>query len=194
MSWTSMHFAVGMSAGAVIGGVSCLIVRRGWRFIPGLMTVCGMWALVPDMPRLWREDFNWLPFAGTLGSMSLERWLHHWGDLFFFHKQLDAQPSEYALHGLILIILQYNLALVGLMWLERKQRNSMGNRMYRAHGPRIKRRHATHQESDAPPVPVPDIRLVRADDAPPPPNNTARNEADGKTPARNGPLHLKITG
>ncbi len=111
VAWTSMHFAVGMAGGAVIAGVGCLIARRGYKYIPAAMTVGGLWAFVPDMPRLFREDFPSLPFAATLGDKGLERWLHSVGDLFFFHQSLDAQPREFALHGLFLIIMMYNLAI-----------------------------------------------------------------------------------
>jgi hypothetical protein len=97
------------------------------------MTAGGFWAIVPDMPRLWRVDFPSLPFAGTLGDIHLERWLHRWGDIFFFHHQLDAQPKEFALHGLIGMIFLYNLALALLLWLEHRQRNSIGNRAWRGH-------------------------------------------------------------
>ena len=104
MAWTSMHFAIGMMGSGVIAGVGCVLLRRGWKYLPGIMTLGGAWAIVPDMPRIWREDFPWLPFAGTLGKKSLEQWLHGNGDWFFMHKQLDAQPHEYALHGLAMII------------------------------------------------------------------------------------------
>lgn len=121
MAWTSMHFAVGMAGGAAISCTVSLIVRRGWRFAPIAMTLGGLWAITPDTPRLFREDFPGLPFAATLGSKDLERWLHSIGDLFFFHKQLDAQPHEFALHGVIGMILLYNLAIVGLLWQTRRR-------------------------------------------------------------------------
>ena len=66
-----MHFAVGMCGGAALALAPCLIFRRGWRFIPVGMTLGGLWALVPDMPRLWREDFPSLPFASSW-AMSAE--------------------------------------------------------------------------------------------------------------------------
>ncbi len=119
MAWESMHFAVGMVGGAAIGCTVSLVIRRGWRWTPPAMTLGGLWACVPDMPRLWREDFPWLPFSSVLGSKNLEHWLHSIGDLFFFHKQLDAQPQEFALHGLIGIIVLYNLAILLLLWLKR---------------------------------------------------------------------------
>lgn len=133
MAWTTMHFAVGMAGATVITGVGCMVLRRGWRWLPLSMTAGGLWALIPDIPRLFREDFPSLPFASTLGSKDLELKLHRMGDIFFFHKQLDIQPHEYALHGLILILLMYNLSIVVLMLLEYCQRNSPIHRSFRAH-------------------------------------------------------------
>lgn len=115
-----MHFAVGMCGGAALTLAPCLILRRGWRFIPVGMTLGGLWALIPDMPRLWREDFTGLPFASALGSKDFEVWLHSIGDLFFFHQSFDAQPKEFALLGLAMIIGLYNLCLVGLLLQHRR--------------------------------------------------------------------------
>lgn len=120
-----MHFAVGMCGGAVISLIPCLIRRRGYRHIPLVMTACGVWANIPDCPRLWRVDFTGLPFAGTLGSMELERWLHKYGDIFFFHHALDAQPKEFALLGLFATIGLYNVCLLGMWWHMRKRRISL---------------------------------------------------------------------
>lgn len=138
MAWTTMHFAVGMAGATVITGVGCMILRRGWRWLPLSMTAGGLWAVIPDTPRLFREDFPWLPFAQSIGSKSMELKLHRMGDLFFFHKQLDIQPNEYALHGLILILLMYNISIVVLMLLEYCQRNSPIHRSFRAHEPHVK--------------------------------------------------------
>jgi hypothetical protein len=117
-----MHFAVGMCGGAAVTLVPCLILRRGWRHIPVGMTLGGLWGIVPDLPRLWREDFTGLPFAATLGSKDFELWLHSIGDLFFFHRSFDAQPKEFALLGLAMIIGLYNLCILGLLWHKRSQR------------------------------------------------------------------------
>ena len=111
-----MHFAVGMCGGAALTMVPCLIRRKGFGLIPLGMTLGGVWANVPDMPRFWRVDFPGLPFASTLGSMDLEKYLHSIGNLFFFHRALDSQPKEFALHGLFIIIILYNFAWFGL-WL-----------------------------------------------------------------------------
>lgn len=122
MAWTTMHFAAGMiGTGAAVGAL-CLITRRGWRWLPPAMTVGGLWGLVPDLPRIFREDLTSLPMSGLLGSKSLEAKLHEWGNLFFLHGALDRQPRELALHGLILILLLYNASVMLLMWLERRAR------------------------------------------------------------------------
>lgn len=112
MAWTSMHFAVGMLGGGALGIAASAVLRRGSRWIPLAMTAGGFWAITPDLPRLWREDFPSLPLAATLGDKELENYLHSIGDLFFLHARLDAQPKEYALHGLILILFLYNAALL----------------------------------------------------------------------------------
>jgi hypothetical protein len=124
MAWTSMHFAVGMLCAGGGTAAVCSIVRRGWRWIPAAMTAGGLWACVPDMPRLWRQDFPWLPLAPVLGSMHLESQLHHYGNIFFFHAAMDDQPNAYALHGLILTLFLYNAAIGLLMFLEHRQRTT----------------------------------------------------------------------
>jgi len=111
-----MHFAVGMCGGAALLAVPCLIRRKGWRHIPFAMTLGGLWAIIPDSPRLWREDFTSLPFAATLGAKDFELWLHSIGNLFFMHQSLDAQPKEFALLGLAMIVGLYNLSLIGMWW------------------------------------------------------------------------------
>jgi hypothetical protein len=157
MAWTSAHFAVGMAcSGAATAGV-CLIVHRGWRWLPAVMTLGGLWACVPDMPRLWREDFPGLPLGSILGQISLEHRLHEFGNLFFFHARMDAPPHlPYALNGLIAIICMYNASIAMLMWMEHRQRNSLGNRHWRAHGPHMQQHrsrssaYSRHSGSSAP--------------------------------------------
>ncbi len=154
MAWTTMHFAMGMGCAGAIAGAACLVTRRGWRFIPAAMTAGGVWALVPDMPRVFREDFPNFPMAMILGDTGIERALHSVGDLFFFHRALDHQPKEYALAGLAIILLLYNLSIMLLMLLESNQRNSVGNRSWRAHMPHLRkqrrRRRASVMEPDEP--------------------------------------------
>lgn len=122
-----MHFAVGMvGSGAIVASV-CLWRGAGWRWLTPVMTLGGLFAIVPDTPRLFREDFPGLPLASVLGHHDLERWLHGIGDVFFFHHALDAQPREFALHGLILVIALYNAAALG-PWLVRRLGVSRGLR------------------------------------------------------------------
>ncbi|MCX5660234.1 MAG: hypothetical protein NTW19_11000 [Planctomycetota bacterium] len=140
MTWTSMHFAVGMACAGGITAVGCAIPRRGWRWIPAAMTLGGLWANVPDMPRLFRQDFPGLHLASTLGSLDLEHFLHRWGDLFFFHATLDDCINDYALHGLIGMIFLYNLAIGLMLFLEHRQRRLVhghaGHAPPRPHRPR----------------------------------------------------------
>lgn len=138
-----MHFGVGMAcAGAAAAGVS-LLTGRGWRWLPAAMTVGGTWALMPDMPGMVREQLPNLPLASILGSRQLELWLHRIGDLFFFHRALDAQPHERALHGLILILALYNAAIALLMWLHRRAENHPAIRAWHAHAPHLPRQSAS---------------------------------------------------
>lgn len=139
-----MHFAVGMCGGAALTLAPCLILRRGWRWIPVGMTLGGLWGLVPDLPRLWREDFTGLPFAATLGSKDFELWLHSIGDLFFMHRSLDAQPKEFALLGLAMIIGLYNLCLLGFLW---QHRRTSRQRLYCCDGRTTTYAHNSHNQA-----------------------------------------------
>ena len=118
-----MHFATGMACTAA--GWSALCVMRGglrgsgWRWLTPAMTLGGLWAIVPDAPRLFREDFPSLGMGATLGAKSVEHFLHRIGDVFFFHRQLDAQPRELALAGLFTIVMLYQGAWL-MMWLQRR--------------------------------------------------------------------------
>ena len=135
MAFTSMHLATGMACSGALAVATCFVLRRGWRWIPAVMTAGAIWAIVPDLPRIFREDFPSLPLAGILGSKALENTLHDWGNLFFFHQSLDAQPHEYALLGIGLILLFYNASIIGLMAIERRQyrRLQQSYRASRAH-------------------------------------------------------------
>lgn len=156
MAWTTMHFAVGMGCAGAIAGVGCMVLRRGWRWLPAAMTVGGLWALIPDMPRIFREDFYYEPISSILGTQTLERSLHRWGDLFFFHRALDAQPKEFALLGMLLILMLYNAGIILLMAMERRQRHSAGQRAGQAHTNRKsrKRRRRSPNQTQPPPNPI----------------------------------------
>lgn len=115
-----MHFAVGMAGAGGLSLLGCTILGRGWRWTPVAMTLGGIWAIVPDLPRLFVEDFPNLPFASVFGSKSLQVWLNEQGNWFFLHRVLDEQPRELALHGLFGILVMYNLAIAGLLLLSRR--------------------------------------------------------------------------
>lgn len=124
MAWTSAHFAVGMAGGGALTLGLSFLFPRAWKLATPLMTLGGIWAIVPDLPRIWREDFPSLPFSSILGRRELETWLHQYGNVFALHRLLDAQPNEYALHGLAAIILFYNLAVLPGWLAERMRRRA----------------------------------------------------------------------
>lgn len=111
MAFTTMHFAVGMAGAGAVATVGAILLKRGLRWAPLWMTAGGIWACVPDMPRIFKEDFPSLPLAETLSAKPLQQWLNANGDLFFFHRMLDQQPKEYALHGLLGILILYTVAV-----------------------------------------------------------------------------------
>ena len=120
MAFTTMHFAMGMVGAGAITTVGALVLRRGFRWVPLWMTAGGTWACVPDMPRIFREDFPSFPFASTLSAKPLQDWLQANGDWFFFHRSLDAQPKEFALHGLALILVLYSVSVFFLACTHRR--------------------------------------------------------------------------
>ena len=111
MAFTTMHFAMGMVGTGAVAAVGALVLRRGLRWVPLWMTAGGVWACVPDMPRIFKEDFPNAPFAQTLSSKPLQEWLQVNGDWFIFHRVLDNQPKEFALHGLALILMLYTVSV-----------------------------------------------------------------------------------
>lgn len=149
MAWTTMHFAVGMGCAGLAATGLCLTFKRGWRWIPAAMTAGGVWAVIPDMPRVLREDVPFTSEAIRAFSQTLETYLHEWGNLFFFHKVLDDQPREYALLGLTLILIFYNAAILLLMVMESRQRHHILNRAHRNHAQFRLRRQQETETSDA---------------------------------------------
>jgi len=124
MAFTTMHFAVGMAGAGALATLGALVIRRGWRWVPLAMTVGGTWACVPDMPRVFKEDFPGLPLAQTLSAKPLQQWLNTHGDWFFLHRMLDEQPKEFALHGLLVILMLYTASSFLLAVTHRRPRRS----------------------------------------------------------------------
>lgn len=113
-----MHFAVGMAGGAVIAAGAALVLRRGWRYTPLAMTLGGVWAIIPDTPRLVRIDFPSLrgvPGLTAFGDKATEAWLHGIGDVFFFHRTLDRNAPDLALAGVFGMASLYTVGLVVLL-------------------------------------------------------------------------------
>lgn len=116
-----MHFALGMVGTGAVTTVAALTFGRGLRWVPLCMTAGGIWACVPDMPRIFKEDFPNAPFAQTLSAKPLQEWLQANGDIFFLHRMLDAQPKEFALHGLAIILFLYTVSVFFLTVTHRKR-------------------------------------------------------------------------
>jgi hypothetical protein len=101
-----------MAGGGALCATAWLITRRGWRWMPAAMTLGGLWAILPDTPRLFRYRFRGIPGLAGYADGATEQWMHQIGDLFFFHRALDRQPHEYALHGLFGIVALYAAAAI----------------------------------------------------------------------------------
>ncbi|MEM0913434.1 MAG: hypothetical protein AAGK09_02375 [Planctomycetota bacterium] len=135
MSWTSMHFAVGMVGGAAVTATVACFWRRGLVYTPLGMTLGGLWAIVPDTPRLARVDFpslRALPGVEAFASKSTEDWLHRIGDLFFLHRTIDERLADHALAGLFMTVAMYTLAIAGLTALIALQRRRIARLENRA--------------------------------------------------------------
>ena len=153
MAFATMHFATGMVCSGAAGVVLCTVLRRGWRWLPLGMTAGGFWAMVPDMPRLFREDFlRHVPVLNKLGDKSLQNTLHQYGDIFFFHRWLDTHRTEdrLALQGMTIIIGCYVLSILMLMFMEWRSRNSEANRFWQTHKPYLDRVQQAQSKSPTP--------------------------------------------
>lgn len=127
MAFTTMHFAVGMAGTGAIASVGALLIGRGWRWVPMFMTAGGVWACGPDLTRLFKEDFPSAPFAQTLASKPVQHWLDARADWFFFHGLLDTQPREFALHGLLGILVMYSACCLLLALTHRRPKKAINN-------------------------------------------------------------------
>ncbi|MEM9415412.1 MAG: hypothetical protein AAGA29_08055 [Planctomycetota bacterium] len=124
MAFATMHFATGMALGGALALLGAAALRRKPTALPIAMTAGGIWAMVPDLPRLFTEDFPNAPLASVLGAKPLRVWLETHGDWFALHRTLDAQPAEFALHGMFLMIALYNAALLApalIRWRQRRR-------------------------------------------------------------------------
>jgi len=120
-----MHFAVGMVGGAAVTATVACFYRRALPLTPLGMTLGGLWAILPDTPRLVRVDFpslRSLPGATAFGDKATEAWLHQIGDLFFLHRTLDHHATDLSLAGLFAMIALYTMGIASLLALVAWQR------------------------------------------------------------------------
>jgi len=120
MTSTSMHLAVGMACGGLAAVAFCLAMKRGWRWIPLVMTAGAIWAILPDLPAMMRQQLAWMPLSQTLGSQALENALASWGNVFFFHSALASSSADLSVVGFALMFLLFNLSMAGVLMLERR--------------------------------------------------------------------------
>ncbi|NQT86907.1 DUF4091 domain-containing protein, partial [bacterium] len=87
MAAAAVHFAIGMSAAAAVGGAVCLVRRRAFILLPLLMALCGLLALAPDL-------LEWAGGRASVAFLSRRAFTHAgWMNVFFLHAWLDGWPS-----------------------------------------------------------------------------------------------------
>jgi len=110
MAWIGGHFAIGMACGGAAAAGWCAWRRRDWHLIPFAMAAGGVWAIIPDMPRVIREDLPGTWLAATAGARPLEEVLQYYGNVFFFHRWFDfAQTGRWGLRGLAIVVASYTV-------------------------------------------------------------------------------------
>jgi hypothetical protein len=115
MVFTAIHMAAGMLAAGVAGLAICTLMSRGWRWIPVAMTAGAIWAILPDLPAMFRNHLQGLPMAGVLGSDRLEAALQSWGNVFFAHRVLQEQMEGMSAWGLTGWLVLAGLCIAGLV-------------------------------------------------------------------------------
>lgn len=124
MVFTAIHMAVGMVVAGLAGLAISTRIGRGWRWIPVAMTAGALWAIIPDVPAMYREHLQHLPLVGILGSHSLEATLQNWGNVFFGHRLLQDQLQQMPDWGLAAFLLIAGASLTGVAlggWREHEQ-------------------------------------------------------------------------
>jgi hypothetical protein len=114
-----------MLVGGMLAAVVCLIIRRGWRLVPYVAAITGVWATLPDLPRLFREDLPFIPLAGLIGHKEVEKAMHEFGNIFIFHSWLDQWPDRFVLHGTFIVFAAFVATAVGLNRLNRRNEKTV---------------------------------------------------------------------
>jgi hypothetical protein len=99
------HFAVGMLLPFVVTAALLPTKRRWLIYAPVVITLCGLWSLVPDIPVYFARKFH--------GDEM--RWFVHEkiGNLFFFHKALDHLGETGGVWGLAMVVSMYVCIILG---------------------------------------------------------------------------------
>jgi len=115
MGWTGVHFAIGLMLGGSAAAGVCVFRDRGWKAVPVAMLLCGLWAIVPDVPEILRQGLPGTWIASGLGAQAATDWLNQHSQWFFFHHYQEMLvDSRWGLRVLTLIGLVYNALLIGL--------------------------------------------------------------------------------
>ena len=93
------HFAAGMVPPFVVTAALLPTKKRWLVYAPIVITLCGVWSLVPDIPVFFARKFH----GDEL------RWFMHEriGNLFFLHKALDQFGEIGGVWGLTLVVTMY---------------------------------------------------------------------------------------
>jgi len=179
-----MHFAVGMVGGAAVTATVACFYRRALPLTPLGMTLGGLWAILPDTPRLVRVDFpslRSLPGATAFGDKATEAWLHQIGDLFFLHRTLDHHATDLSLAGLFAMIALYTMGIASLLALVAcNARASPGS--------------SNASATTTPPFPTPPPSWIAAAPSPPPIDPApASPSTDADAPTGSRPADARAT-
>jgi len=109
-----VHFAVGMGVSSVLGALLVAVRRRWLIYLPLIMSVCGLLALMPDIVARAGGHVSWLD-AGTYRHRAYSHGAAM--NVFFFHPWLDRVPwletQEMTNLGFHLVALMYLVAMCG---------------------------------------------------------------------------------
>ena len=118
MPMPEVHYALGMTCGGIASVAVPWFRRRWYKIGPLFMTFCGVWAMLPDVPRVLGQIPGWVPFYGllhgVLGSRSAHKFMHGGiGNIFFGHALLDNRfLDDYYLAGYAAVLGIYTVILI----------------------------------------------------------------------------------
>lgn len=123
----STHFAVGMICSGLLMLPLLFFRFRYWIYLPVVQTLGGVFAEVPDFPRVIGA-FPSLGLHHIVDADALYRLLHtRIGDLFFFHRSIDVSGEGNFLQGMTVVICIYNFWIFVFVGKEILQRRRAAN-------------------------------------------------------------------